>query len=61
MSNNEQRGDDEMNQGEKKLKAFSFFGKKYDEAIDHFTKAANLYKMAKECKHQEGEKSFHFK
>jgi len=50
MANNEQRGDGAMAAGEKALKAFSIFGKKYDEAIEHFTKAANLFKMAKEWK-----------
>ena len=50
MSNNEERANKEMMDAEKILKSFRLFGNKYDDAVEKFEKAANLYKMAKECK-----------
>lgn len=34
---------------DKKMKSFSFFGNKYEDAADLYEKAANQYKLAKAC------------
>mmetsp|Transcript_29506 Transcript_29506/g.76196 ORF Transcript_29506/g.76196 Transcript_29506/m.76196 type:complete len:287 (-) Transcript_29506:1427-2287(-) len=36
-----------VEKGEKKITGFKLFGKKYDEAIEMFQQAANLYKLSK--------------
>lgn len=46
------RGDDFEKKAEKKLSGWSFFGSKADEAADLYDKAANCFKLAKNCKFQ---------
>uniref|UniRef100_A0A7S0WRH7 Alpha-soluble NSF attachment protein n=1 Tax=Chlamydomonas leiostraca TaxID=1034604 RepID=A0A7S0WRH7_9CHLO len=47
MGDNIAKADEFKKQGEKKLKAFGFFGNKYEDAMEFFEKAANHYKLAK--------------
>ena len=44
----EEKANEEMQKGENLLKSFMIFGNKYEYAVEHFKKAANLYKMGKE-------------
>ena len=43
----ESRGDELVAKAEKKLKGFSLFGNKYEDASEILEKAANQYKLAK--------------
>ncbi len=47
MGDNVAKGDDFMQKADKKLKAFSFFGSKNDEAAELLEKACNYYKLGK--------------
>jgi hypothetical protein len=49
MSDSASKGMDFMAKAEKKLKGMSFFGNKYEEAVELLEKAANNFKMAKMC------------
>lgn len=47
MADQEKKGDAYVQQAEKKLKGWAFFGGKYDEAAELLEKAATSYKVAK--------------
>eukprot|EP00475_Leptophrys_vorax_P019570 TRINITY_DN26813_c0_g1_i1.p1 TRINITY_DN26813_c0_g1~~TRINITY_DN26813_c0_g1_i1.p1 ORF type:complete len:287 (-),score=56.35 TRINITY_DN26813_c0_g1_i1:225-1085(-) len=47
MADQEKKGDTLVQQAEKKLKGWAFFGGKYDEAAELLEKAATSYKVAK--------------
>lgn len=44
------KGDELEKKAEKKLTGWGLFGSKYDDAADLFDKAANQFKLAKNCK-----------
>ena len=49
MADQEAKGDGFVQQAEKKLKGWGFFGGKYDEAAELLEKAGTAYKVAKAC------------
>jgi hypothetical protein len=49
MGDHEARGDDFEKKAEKKLSGWGLFGSKYEDAADLFDKAANSFKLAKNC------------
>ena len=49
MGDHEARGDDFEKKAEKKLTGWGIFGSKYEDAADLFDKAANSFKLAKNC------------
>jgi hypothetical protein len=49
MGDHEARGDDFEKKAEKKLTGWGLFGSKYEDAADLFDKAANSFKLAKNC------------
>jgi hypothetical protein len=49
MGDHEARGDDFEKKAEKKLSGWGLFSSKYEDAADLFDKAANSFKLAKNC------------
>lgn len=49
MADQTAKGDDLEQKAEKKLAGWGIFGSKYDDAADLFDKAANFFKLAKNC------------
>jgi hypothetical protein len=49
MGDHEARGDDFEKKADKKLTGWGLFGSKYEDAADLFDKAANSFKLAKNC------------
>jgi alpha-soluble NSF attachment protein len=49
MGDHEARGHDFEKKAEKKLSGWAIFGSKYEDAADLFDKAANSFKLAKNC------------
>jgi alpha-soluble NSF attachment protein len=50
MADYEAKGVDFEKKAEKKLSGWGLFGSKHDDAADLFDKAANQFKLAKNCK-----------
>lgn len=64
MATNEDKAEEWMMKAEKRLKGFSLFGggqARYEDAAESFTKAANLYKLAKKCTQQHPDLHWHSK
>ena len=49
MGDHETRGDDMEKKAEKKISGWGIFGSKYEDAADLYDKAANFFKLAKNC------------
>jgi hypothetical protein len=49
MGDHEVRGDEFEKKAEKKLTGWGLFGSKYEDAADLLDKAANFFKLAKNC------------
>ena len=49
MADYEAKGQDFLAKADKKLKSMSFFGNKYVDAAELLEKAANNFKLAKNC------------
>jgi hypothetical protein len=49
MGDHEARGDDMEKKAEKKISGWGIFGSKYEDAADLYDKAANFFKLYKNC------------
>jgi hypothetical protein len=49
MGDHEARGDEMEKKAEKKISGWGIFGSKYEDAADLYDKAANFFKLAKNC------------
>lgn len=49
MGDHEARGDDTERKADKKLSGWGLFGSKYEDAADLYDKAANFFKLSKNC------------
>jgi alpha-soluble NSF attachment protein len=53
----EQQARDLINQAQKKLNSWSFFGpsNKYEDAAEFYEKAGNMFKLAQQCKKEKND------